>query len=88
MTISSKDDFVASASRDRSIKLWSLASKRQILALEGHQDGVLSLDLSKDDKCLVSGGEDDSIIVWSLQTKQQTQTLEGHTNGVSSVKFV
>lgn len=57
---------IASASIDRTVKLWQL-NGRELVSLKGHKDGVISLSFSPDGKTLASGGLDNNIILWDLQ---------------------
>ncbi|CAH8358262.1 unnamed protein product [Eruca vesicaria subsp. sativa] len=63
----------ASASLDRSIKIWNLGSPDPNFTLDAHQKGVNCVDY-------FTG-------VWDYQTKSCVQTLEGHTHNVSAVCF-
>ncbi|ALF53910.1 serine/threonine protein kinase [Nostoc piscinale CENA21] len=74
-----------SASRDKTIKVWNLATGQLIRTLKGHTEGVSSVAISPNGQILVSGSRDKTIKVWNLATGQLIRTLEGHTEGVSSV---
>lgn len=78
---------LASASDDKTIKLWNLANKAEILTLEGHSSWIWTVAFSPDSKTLVSGSADKTIKLWNLETGKLIRTLEGHTDGVSSVTF-
>ncbi|KAI8925123.1 coatomer WD associated region-domain-containing protein [Entophlyctis helioformis] len=79
----------ASASMDRTIKVWSLGSRVANYTLEGHQKGVNCVDYytGGDKPYLLSGGDDKLIKVWDYQNKACVQTLEGHTHHVTVVCF-
>ncbi len=79
----------ASASLDRTIKVWSLGSPLPNYSLEGHEKGVNCIDYytGGDKPYLLSGADDHTVKIWDYQTKSCVQTLEGHTNNVSSVCF-
>ena len=79
----------ASASLDRTIKVWQLGSSHPNFTLEGHQKGVNSVDYfhGGDKPYLVSGGDDRLVKLWDYQTKTCVQTLEGHAQNVSCVMF-
>ncbi|GBG65649.1 hypothetical protein CBR_g51949 [Chara braunii] len=79
----------ASASLDRTIKVWSLGSANPNFTLEGHEKGVNCVDYfgGGDRPHLISGADDKLVKVWDYQTKSCVQTLEGHAHNVSAVCF-
>ena len=78
----------ASASLDRSIKIWGLSGTAHF-TLTGHTRGVNCVDYTSagDKPYLVSGSDDKTVRVWDYQTKQCVHVLEGHTANVSCVMF-
>jgi coatomer subunit beta' len=90
VTFNPKDtNTFASASLDRTVKVWSLGSPVPNFTLEDHEKGVNCVDYcsSGDRPYLISGADDKLVKVWDYQTKSCVQTLEGHTHNVSSVLF-
>ena len=79
----------ASASLDRTIKVWSLGQAMPNFTLEGHEKGVNCVDYfgGGDRPYLISGADDKLVKIWDYQTKSCVQTLEGHTHNVSAVAF-
>ena len=79
----------ASASLDRTVKVWSLGSPVPNFTLEGHERGVNCIDyyVGGDKPYLVSGADDSLVKVWDYQTKACIQTLDGHSHNISSVAF-
>lgn len=79
----------ASASLDRTVKVWSLGSPVPNFTLEGHERGVNAVDYYQggDRPYLLSGADDKTVKVWDYQTKACIQTLEGHTHNISTVAF-
>ncbi|HEV3261906.1 MAG TPA: protein kinase [Gemmataceae bacterium] len=78
---------LASASSDRTVKIWDLGSGRETLTLKGHTNGVTSVAFSPDGKRLASASLDRTVKVWDAGTGQETLTLKGHTSGLYSVAF-
>ena len=58
---------LATASDDRSIKLWDPATGDDVFTLRGHTSGVVSLAISGDGKLIVSGSIDCTARVWSSE---------------------
>jgi len=79
----------ASASLDRTIKVWGLGAQQPHFSLEGHERGVNCIDYypGGDKPYLLSGADDKTVKIWDYQTKACIQTLEGHSNNVCSVLF-
>eukprot|EP00240_Pyramimonas_obovata_P003366 CAMPEP_0118928502 /NCGR_PEP_ID=MMETSP1169-20130426/5726_1 /TAXON_ID=36882 /ORGANISM="Pyramimonas obovata, Strain CCMP722" /LENGTH=852 /DNA_ID=CAMNT_0006870485 /DNA_START=138 /DNA_END=2692 /DNA_ORIENTATION=- len=79
----------ASASLDRTIKVWSLGQAVSNFTLEGHEKGVNCVDYfpGGDRPYLISGADDKLVKIWDYQTKSCVQTLEGHSHNVSAVCF-
>lgn len=79
----------ASASLDRTIKVWQLGSSSPNFTLEGHEKGVNCVDYYSggDKPYLISGADDRLVKIWDYQTKTCVQTLEGHAQNVVCVSF-
>ena len=79
----------ASASLDKTIKVWQLGSSHPNFTLEGHEKGVNCVDYyhGGDKPYLVSGADDRLVKLWDYQNKNCVQTLEGHTQNISCVAF-
>ncbi|XP_065842661.1 coatomer subunit beta'-like [Oscarella lobularis] len=79
----------ASASLDRTIKVWQLGSSTPNFTLEGHNKGVNCVDyFHGGDKPYIISGDDDRIAkIWDYQNKTCIHTLEGHGQNVSAVAF-
>ena len=78
---------LASASADKSIKLWRVSEGKAIATLNGHSDGVTSLAFSPDGERVASGSNDKSVKLWSTVSGKLLATLSGHNDGVTSVAF-
>jgi WD40 repeat protein len=58
--------FLASGSWDTTIKLWEVASGREVRTLTGHTGWVLSVAFSPDGQFLASGSGDKTIKLWDI----------------------
>ncbi|KAL2539266.1 Coatomer subunit beta'-2 [Abeliophyllum distichum] len=90
VTFNPKDtNTFASASLDRTIKIWNLGSPDPNFTLDAHLKGVNCVDYftGGDKPYLITGSDDQTAKVWDYQTKSCVQTLEGHTHNVSAVCF-
>lgn len=79
---------VASASDDKTIRLWEMQTGQQRFVLHGHTHFVKSVAFHPSNpNLLVSSGRDRQIYLWDLQAKEITQTLTGHEQAVNTVLF-
>ncbi|XP_015121981.1 notchless protein homolog 1 [Diachasma alloeum] len=78
---------IASASFDKSIKLWEASNGRFITSLRGHVQAVYSIAWSADSRLLVSGSSDSTLKVWSMKTKKLAEDLPGHADEVYAVDW-
>ena len=83
---------LVTASRDRSIIVWKLASDGETLGqplrrLKGHSHFVSDITLSSDGQYCLSGSWDGTLRLWDLATGETTRQFTSHTKDVLSVAF-
>lgn len=93
----------ASASQDRSVKVWSADGGEVQGILHGHRRGVWAVRFAPKDAppisgengvasssrgIILTGGGDKSVKIWSLEDYSCLRTLEGHTNSVLKVLWM
>ncbi len=89
MTLSGNGQYLATASWDRTIRLWSVTTGKLIRQFIKKQDnkGILSfaLALSYDGNWLLSGGDDNTIYLWSTDTGQVISQYSGHQDRITAM---
>ena len=104
LAISPSLQMFASASQDRTVKIWSMDEGETQGVLRGHKRGVWSVAFAPkgtppitDDSgaaasssrgLLLTGSGDRTVKVWSLNDYACIRTLEGHTNNVLKVLWL
>lgn len=78
---------IASASFDKSIRLWDAKSGKFICTLRGHVQAVYMVAFSADSRLMVSGSADSTLKLWNLKTKKLEIDLPGHADEVFAVDW-
>ncbi|KAI9648773.1 hypothetical protein NHQ30_003413 [Ciborinia camelliae] len=90
-TIQHSDNYLVSGSRDQTIRVWNLNTRRLALPpLKEHEGSVLCLQFDPDpaEDLIVSGSSDATVIIWRFSTGKVIQRLTtAHKESVLNVKF-
>jgi serine/threonine protein kinase len=85
VVVSADGQTLVSASADKTIKIWNIATGQEIRTLRGHSSFVNYVAISPDGQTLISGSADNTIKIWNLSTGQQIRTLVGHSSSVNDL---
>ena len=75
MALSGDERFAISASEDNTLKVWELASGRELRTLRGHSGEVYAVAMTMDGKRAVSASDDKTLKVWKLETGEVLATF-------------
>jgi WD40 repeat protein/uncharacterized caspase-like protein len=77
----------ASGSNDNTVKIWDVASRRELRTLNGHTDHVLAIRFSGDGSLLASLGYDKTVRVWDVMSGEQRVTINVENGAFNAIAF-
>lgn len=86
--ISPNNDFLATASHDKTSKVWDLEGGETLYVLRGHKRAVYDISFCKYDRLVVTASGDQTVRVWNLEDGSCTKSYEGSSNAVQRVDFL
>ncbi|KAI1593030.1 WD40 repeat [Pyrenophora tritici-repentis] len=78
---------VASASWDKTVRLWETATGTCRSTLEGHSSYINAVAFSPDGQLVASASGDKTVRLWESATGSCRSTLEGHSYYITAVAF-
>jgi WD40 repeat protein len=75
VAISSDTNYIATGSRDKSAKLWEVATGREVRSFLGHDLSVTAMDFTPDGKYLLTGSSDKTVRWWDVMSGQELGSL-------------
>src|SRR5205823_13394717 len=83
----SPDGRLLATDRGDAVRLWDVATRREIAQFKGGSDSIKSIAFSEDGKTVAAGTFGGVIQLWNVASHQQAATLQGHISFVDSLAF-
>jgi WD40 repeat protein len=71
--------------RGTELKLWDVATGKEVTSLVGHSGSLYSLAFSPDGKLLASGDSYGKVVVWDVAARKERATFNGHRESIRAV---
>ena len=85
-TLTQDGAYALSASWDKTLRLWDVATGETYQRFVGHKSDVMSVAIDRKASMIISGSRDKTIKVWTIKG-QCLATLLGHNDWVSQVRI-
>ncbi|MGV3772478.1 MAG: hypothetical protein ACO1QB_06215, partial [Verrucomicrobiales bacterium] len=79
---------IASGGADKYMRVFDLATEKQVKMFEGHTHHVLGVAWQRNGRTIASAGADRVIKVWDYASGEQKKTIDGFGKEVTSIRFL
>lgn len=83
----SGDPFIATASDDKTARLWDAQTGDALVEFRGHDNFVFACDFNPTSNLLATGSFDETVKIWDVRNGDCVATLPAHSDPVSAVAF-
>lgn len=73
--------------QDCNIRLWNVATGKELVRCVGHSEPIKSVVFSPDGQVVASGSWDNTIRLWDVATGEKIATLNGYSQNVRAIAF-
>ncbi len=82
-----KSERLVSGSEDKTVRLWEVATGKELRCFKGHTADVNSVTFDSKGKWLASGSKDNTIRLWEAASGKQLHCLIDHASAINCVAF-
>jgi len=79
--------FLASGSRDKSVKVWDVSTGQCLFSMVGHDNWVRGISWHPGGKFLLTASDDKSLRVWDIAHRRCQKSLDAHAHFATSLDF-
>jgi WD40 repeat protein/transcriptional regulator with XRE-family HTH domain len=79
--------YLGTGSKDKTARLWDLATGKTIRVFTGHTDAVEEVAFSPDGKYLLTASDDKTARLWDIASGQTVKVFSGHSSYIEAVAF-
>jgi WD40 repeat protein/serine/threonine protein kinase len=87
LVVSPDGNQAVSTETEGPVRLWSLATGKEMRRFEGHAGAAWSVAFSPKGDQLLTGGDDGTVRLWDVMTAEELQKFTGHVGAVRGVAF-
>lgn len=87
MCLNSNGKLLFTAGCNEVVYIMNTDNNEVIAELEGHEEPIRALAVTRDDHILASGGEDHILRLWNVTEKCEIGVLKGHDDSINSLLF-
>ncbi len=85
VTLNNSGTKLASASDDKTVRIWNPETQECLHILNGHSSSVHAVAFSPDGSKLISGSADNTLRMWDVESGKCLATLHGHKNPIIAI---
>jgi WD40 repeat protein len=85
LAFSTDNNLMATASGDKTIKIWSIPAGQLKATMKGHTGSILALRFMNHDKSIVSISEDKSLNLWNVDSSKLVYSKKDHTKAIRAL---
>jgi len=79
---------LASAGRDKSVKVWDLGTEQLLYSFDGHDNWARGVCFHPNGTYLISVGDDKNLIIWDLKQKREYKRIsQAHDHFITSLQM-